>query len=300
MASALANSLLLVALGLCAFSLQGCGREEVEDNSAAYATAAAGAGDGAAAKDMQTNGGCPAFLSGIDLAKDDFLAEVVPAITGSLACNSSHPTLGTNFTSAKCKKVIVQKLSDAALYFAEKDPGFTAWTKTTGEKAVWTKESKGEVETELLKAFEGPTAALQSFVATKISEGLEMGSEELTDYLTTQVWQETQASLGVFCPAPVEAVAAAEAADAGSVAAQKTSEENEKIQQTVNAKNEAAAEGIDANGESTTTIAGVPSAPTSTEVPSTSAVSATTAFPISTSASTTVEKTDRRLADLLV
>jgi len=297
MASALANSLLLVALGLCAFSLQGCGREEVEDNSAAYATAAAGAGDGAAAKDMQTNGGCPAFLSGIDLAKDDFLAEVVPAITGSLACNSSHPTLGTNFTSAKCKKVIVQKLSDAALYFAEKDPGFTAWTKNVSS---WTKEAKGEVESELLKAFGEPTAALQSFVATKISEGLEMGSEELTEYLTTQVWQETQASLGVFCPAPVEAVAAAEAADAGSVAAQKTSEENEKIQQTVNAKNEAAAEGIDANGESTTTIAGVPSAPTSTEVPSTSAVSATTAFPISTSASTTVEKTDRRLADLLV
>jgi len=252
MASALANSLLLVALGLCAFSLQGCGEESVEDNSAAYATAAAGAGDGAAAKDMQTNGGCPAFLSGIDLAKDDFLAEVVPAIIGSLACNSSHPTLGTNFTSAKCKTVIVQKLSDAALYFAEADPGFNAWTKNVSS---WTKEAKGEVESELLKAFGEPTAALQSFVATKISEGLEMGSEELTGYLTTQVWQETQASLGVFCPAPVEAVAATEAADAGSVAAEKAEAAVEAAQKVEKAKAEASAEGIDPTGGSTTTVA---------------------------------------------
>jgi len=268
MASAVAKAMLLAVLGFCAFSLQGCGEEETVDNSAAYATAAAGAGDGKAAKDIAEKGGCPPLAAAVTLAKDDFLAEVIPAISGSLACNSTDAAGSLNFTSAECKKIIVQKISDTVLYFAEADPGFANWSKTDG---AWTKEAKGEVETELLAAFGSPSAALQSFIAAGVAAGdYTFGDEAFTEYLTTQVWQETTAVLSVFCPAPVESVAAAEAADVASVAAEKTEAAAEAVEKVEKAKEEAAAEGVDATGDTT-------AAPT-----------------------TTVESTGRRLTDLVV
>jgi len=258
MASAMAKVMLSAVLGLCALFLQGCGKdvEVSEDNSAAYATAAAGAGEGKAAKDLQTKEGCAPLLAGVSAYKDDLVKEVVKGVTDSQACiHRKKATFKARFTSAECKTIIVQKLADTSLFLVEKDPGFTNWTKTEDAKNSWTKEAKGEVETELLKAFEGPAAALQSFVGVKIAEGATKGTDVFTAYLTSQVWQATEATLGVFCPAPVAAVAAAEAADAGSVAAQKTQEAAEKAEQVEDAKDQAAADGIDATGESTTTIA---------------------------------------------
>jgi hypothetical protein len=293
----MAQATFLAVLGICAFSLQGCGKEEeVEDNTAAYATAAAGAGAGKTAKAMQEAGACPPFLSAIEAYKTEFLEELVPDITSSISCNASHPVYGTNFTSELCKSDIVEHLADLTLYYVEKDPGFMAWTKVEANVEKWKKIKEGKILLSLRDIYKAPAATLQQYSATKIAEGTEMGSAEFDEWLGEQAWQLISATLGVFCPALESEVAASEAVDAGSVAAQKISDANGDAAKAASAVNEANGEGLDASGASTS-----PGSPASTVVPSTSAVPSNTPVPVATTPTTEqpITTNGRRLVDLL-
>jgi len=126
------KAMLSVVLAICAVSLQGCG-EKNEDNSEAYRTQALGAGKKESALALQEAGGCPIFDAAYKEWKSDLRDAVVPEILLSPACNVST----VNLTGVECQKEISQHISDNVLYFGEKDPGFTAWTKTNQD--VWKK-----------------------------------------------------------------------------------------------------------------------------------------------------------------
>jgi hypothetical protein len=286
----------LAVLSICAFSLQGCGEDAAAntapaDNTAAYQAAAAGAGNGTAATELQKAGGCPNFLAAMTAYEAKFLEELIPDITGSLLCTSTDPVLGSNFTSTKCQDLITEKLADYTVYYVEKDPGFTAWI--TSKSGKWKELKEGKLSTELEEVFKLPVAEMQTFASLVIEGGAIVGTAEFQTWLTAQCWQVVTATLGVFCPATPAEVSAAIAADAGNVAAQEAADDNAAAVKEAAAKNEVAGEGLDGSGASTTGGAGI-----TTVTVSTSSISTVTNAPLATP-TTTAKLDQRRLVELL-
>merc|ERR1712224_765726 len=117
------------------------------------------------------------------MGKDELLEKVVPEILVNEACNIST----INLTSSDCVKDISLHVSDNVLYFAEKDPGFVAWTKNESNVEAWKKIKEGKLSNELQEVFTAPDTALTGFAAIEITFGTSWDSPEFKTWLTDQL-----------------------------------------------------------------------------------------------------------------